>query len=241
MEKKYPIGQLRATIFAQPILNDEKNLNRIKELLKEKDYVYKAPNKILIQRNGQVEQTLSAVWAMVSKEMGTTIFFGPHKIDIIKSKFNVGNDTEEKFCEYAFSILRKIIERFSLTVTRIAYAPVYAINFTEDFSMQDINSRVYAKNKFKCRDVNNILFRQSYRVEENFSERDVLINYVVEASEGLNIVRDERKTTRQPVCNFSLDINTFQGGNYTFTLNEIGGFFKNVISYAEDFVYYFMG
>ncbi len=248
-----PIGEMRATVFTSPIVYDENNVKRVTELLSTDDgFVANQIKVTTVQivpglkiNVPTTQENVPTEWEMVSEKKMLRIHFGPQKIDIVKSKFTneqtIGYETS--FCDWAKDFFNKIIERFSLAPTRLAFAPTYAPDWTKDFNKKSFNAAIYKKEAFKDSDVANLLFKQVFRVKETLGDRDVLFNYVAEASEGQSVIENikNKSLTVKQMLNLSLDINTYQGNGIEFTMDEMIDFFNNAPKYAKDFLGYYIG
>ena len=236
-----PIGELRATVFSAPIIFDTKNVQRIKELLNPSDE-YRAIPLNQIQHHPSQEPVVLE-WEMVSDKNRSKLHFGPQKIDIIKSTFNAGEHSEDDFCKESCELFFSIIDRFMLSVTRIAYAPVYTPDWNADVKRDSFNQAVYNKNEFQGHPLSNILFKQAYIVPISLKGKKFDFNYVAEASEGQSIVHDIKKNslTITSMLNMSLDINSRQGVGYVFVKEEMKEFFNNAAEYGKQFLEYYLG
>lgn len=236
----YPIGELRATIFSAPIIYESKNIQRISEILNPADE-YKAMPLNSVQHANQEPVVLE--WEMVSKKNRSKLHFGPQKIDVIKSTFKEGEHSEDEFCKVSCELLFKIINRFHLSITRIAYAPVYIRDWDDAFTKASFNQLIYNKNEFQGYPLSNILFKQGYIVPILLNSKKYDFNYVAEASEGQSIVHDVQKNglTIRNMLNLSLDINSRQGAGYVFGENEMKEFFNNAADYGKQFLAYYLG
>lgn len=248
-----PIGEMRATVFTSPVVYDDNNEKRVMELLPSEDVFVANPIKVTtvqivpgLKINVPTAQdTVPTEWEMVSEKKMLRIHFGPQKIDIVKSKFT-GEQTlgyETAFCEWAGVFFNKIVERFSLVPTRLAFAPTYAPDWTKDFNKKSFNANIYKKEPFKQSEVANLLFKQVFRVKDTLGEKELLFNYVAEVSEGQSIIENEnnKSLTVKQMLNLSLDINTYQGNSVEFTLEEMSEFFRNTPRYAKEFLEYYVG
>lgn len=243
----YPTGEMRATIFTSPIAYDANNLKRVGELLPEDDGFI--PNQVpavqLIPGLNVPVPTggMPTEWELFSAKKQLRIHFGPQKIDVIKNTFKQEESVgyESILCKWALDFFIRIIERFSLTPTRLAFAPTYTPDWTKEFSRAMFNESVYNKAPFKSSSFANLLFKQVFRVNERLGDREVLFNYVAEASEGQNLIEapDKKSITVKQMLNLSLDINTFQAHGYVFSMNEVIDFFNKAPKYAEDFLAYY--
>lgn len=247
------IGEMRATVFTSPIVYDENNVKRVAELLPADDgFVANQIKVTTVQivpglkiNVPTAPGSVPTEWEMVSEKQMLRIHFGPQKIDIVKSKFTEQQTVgyEASFCEWARNFFIKIAERFSLVPTRFAFAPTYAPDWTRDFNRKSFNEAIYKKEAFKQSEIANLLFKQVFRVNEALCDRTILFNYVAEASEGQSVIENNKNkslTIRQ-MLNLSLDINTFQGNGYEFSIDELSDFFKNAPKYAKDFLGYYVG
>lgn len=248
-----PIGEMRATVFTSPIVYDDNNVKRVTDLLSVDDGFVANQIKVTTVQivpglKINVPATQGAVpteWEMVSEKKMLRIHFGPQKIDIIKSKFTDRETIgfEASFCDWAKDLFFKIVGRFSLIPTRLAFAPTYAPDWTKDFNKKSFNAAIYKKEAFKNSDVANLLFKQVFRVKESLGDRDILFNYVAEASEGQSVIENikNKSLTVKQMLNLSLDINTYQGNGIEFTMDEMIDFFNNAPKYAKDFLGYYIG
>lgn len=236
----YQIGELRATIFSAPIIYDSKNIQRISEFLNPDDG-YKAMPLNSIRHANQDPIVLE--WEMISKKNRSKLHFGPQKIDVIKSTFKEGEYSEDDFCRESCDLLLKIIDRFHLSISRIAYAPVYIIDWNDSFTKDSFNQLIYNKKEFKGHSLSNILFKQGYIVPILLNNKKYDFNYVAEASEGQSIVHDLRNNslTIRNMLNLSLDINSRQGAGYVFGEKEMEEFFNNAADYGKQFLDYYLG
>ena len=137
-------------------------------------------------------------------------------------------------------ICEGIIEKFQLIPTRLAYAPIYTPEFNKEFRRKDFLNKIYSVKEFNGSEVNTLLFKQGYLLNETISDKVYKINYVADVSEGQSI--EERHnpdgTTGlfiQPMLNLVLDINTRQGEGYTFTIDELEAFFNSCIEKAHKY------
>lgn len=245
------IGELRATVFTGPVVYDNPNLKRVSELLPEEDGFVPSqvtPIQFVPGLNIPVpvpQGGMPVEWEMFSQKTQFRIHFGPQKIDIVKSTFskNEVSGYELSFCSWASQIFEKIVNRFSLTPTRLAYAPTYTPDWTKDFPRQSFINSVYSKNEFKGEKLTNLLFKHVFRVKHELGTREVLFNYVAEASDGQALIQDEKnkKLNVKQMLNLSLDINTFQGSNLEFSKEDLKEFFEKATYYGQEFLEYYIG
>jgi len=247
------IGEMRATVFTSPIVYDENNVKRVTELLSADDGFVANPIKVasvqivpgLKINVPTASGSVPTEWEMISEKNKIRIHFGPQKIDIVKNTFSneqlIGY--EAAFCEWAREFFSKISERFALVLTRLAFAPTYTPDWTKEFNRKSFSAKIYKKEPFRDSDIANLLFKQVFRVKETVCERDVLFNYVAEASEGQSVVENikNKSLTVRQMLNLSLDINTYQGNATEYTLEELNEFFKNAPKYAKGFLEYYIG
>lgn len=236
----YPIGELRATIFSAPIIYESKNIQRISEILSSADEYNAMPLNSVKHAN---QDPIVLEWEMVSKKNRSKLHFGPQKIDVIKSPFREREHLEDEFCKDSYELLFKIIDRFHLSISRIAYAPVYIIDWNDSFTKESFNQLIYKKKEFQGCPLSNILFKQGYIVPIELNSKKYDFNYVAEASEVQSIVHDVRNNslTIRNMLNLSLDINSRQGLRYVFGEKEMNEFFNNAADYGKQFLAYYLG
>lgn len=245
------IGELRATVFTGPIVYESNNLQRVTELLPVDDGFVPSqvtPMQFIPGLNIPIpisQGNMPTEWEMFSAKTQYRIHFGPQKIDIVKNSFKAEEQIgyENNFCEWAKDFFERIIARFSLTPTRLAFAPTYTPEWTKNFKKQEFNDSIYKKTMFKESPLEGLLFKQVYRVDELLGDRSVKFNYVAEASEGQSISENiqNKSLTIKQMLNLSLDINTFQGNDIVFNIDELKDFFNNAPTYAKEFLEYYLG
>jgi len=242
------VGELRATVFVSPIVYDASNLQRVISVLTAEDGYM--PNIVPPPINGlplpptlQMQipnQGVPLDWEMASQKTNLRVHFGPQKIDILKSSHKASATLEEDFCSEACRIFNGIIEKFQLIPTRLAYAPVYTLEFDKSFKRSDFLNKAFALNKFEGADLNTLLFKQGFVINEQINDKQYKMNYVADASEGQRIdeKQDENGKTSlflHSMLNLALDINTRQGEGYSFTIQELDAFFSNCIAWAHKY------
>lgn len=245
------VGELRATVFVSPIIYDAANLQRVQSVLTADDGYM--PNIVPPPMGGiplpiQMQlpnQGIPLDWEMASQKTNLRVHFGPQKIDVLKSTHKASPTLEEDFCKEAGRILKGIIEKFQLIPTRLAYAPIYTPEFSRTFKRSDFLNKVYTLNKFDGADLNTLLFKQGFLLNEAINGRIVKMNYVADASEGQSIEeqQDEQGVKRliiHSMLNLALDINTRQGEGYSFSIQELEEFFSSCIAWAHKYRDYYV-
>ena len=245
------VGELRATVFVSPIIYDANNLQRVQSVLtSEEGYM---PNIVPPPMGGlplplQMQLPNHGIpldWEMASQKTNFRIHFGPQKIDVLKSAHTPSPSLEEDFCKEACHFLKGIIEKFQLIPTRLAYAPVYTPEFDKTFKRSDFLNKTFALNKFGGADLNTLLFKQGFLLNEIINGKTYKMNYVADASEGQSIEEqhDDKGMTKlivHSMLNLALDINTRQGEGYSFTIQELEEFFSTCIDWAHKYRDYYV-
>lgn len=202
------IVQLRSTIFLQQNIGyTPENAAQFQILLLPNSKVYGIPQPgvPMLGINPTIPQ-YGLPWRIFEKcEDGSeyNIAFQPGKIDIILAKeADYNTNIEVKFCQQSIMWFNKILDALEgHLVTRIAYAPLYAINKDGRYSgdafwdsilkktvfdgtqMQDVNLQFLLKQliKFGDREIHmNLLYnlfdgKQSKTVDNNLVIKDVLL------------------------------------------------------------------
>lgn len=240
------VGELRATVFVSPIVYDASNLQRVQTILTaEEGYM---PNIVPPPIGGlplplQMQlpnQSIPLDWEMASRKTNLRVHFGPQKIDVLKSTHTASHMLEEDFCKEACRIFKGVIEKFQLIPTRLAYAPIYTPEFDKTFKRSYFLNKTYKLNKFEEADLNTLLFKHGFLLNEKINGKSYKMNYVADASEGQSIEeqQDDKGTTRLVVhsmLNLALDINTRQGEGYSFTIQEMEEFYSSCIAWAHKY------
>ena len=237
------IGQLRGTIFA-PL-----NIGYTPETYKEfcdlllpgaKALSANQPEMIVPGFNPNMPQ-YGLPWRLFKKAQGDegdyNIVFLPGKIDIIYTKDTpYGTDTEEKFCELCTNLFNRILAKHdNLKVTRIAYAPLYAVR-------QDADGSDYVWSRFikrtaidgiRLQDVN---FSFLLKKEIEFNGRTIQMNLLHNISDGVQIKHNGSDNTTQKVVLLQLDLNSIPEQTLTLDSNGVKDFFKQITKVRENLV-----
>lgn len=237
------LTDLRATMFASPILYNAANLKKVTDLFDPADgYVPTTLGFPFTPGLGAQlpQQGQNLEWEMLSQTKSIRIHFGPQKIDILKLVIEGVEGQEIAFCNESTDIFTMIVEAFNLVPIRLAFAPTYNANFTNDFTISDFNDSLYAKKTFEGTSVNNCLFKQSYRLGETLNSRQVPFNYVMDGANGQQFIPKEATTEIHSIISFGLDINTVQGIGLTFSLSDLKAFFLASPLYSEKFLNFYI-
>lgn len=107
------LGEMRATIFASPIVYDPSNLQRVTSVLKPGEgYMPNVEPPAFVNtpfpfQVPQPNQTIPLDWGMVSQKTNFRVHFGPQKIDVPKSTHTASPTLEEDCSNLRRSIYQK--------------------------------------------------------------------------------------------------------------------------------------
>lgn len=240
MMTKIDMSEMRATIFAPPIFYNTENLKKLLSVLPEEDSFTPRIFDTIPGTSIQFQFETSFIeWEMFSNKKNVRIHFSPQKIDIFQS-FNhiieTGNTTEKGFCLYSCDLFKTIIKTFSITPTRLAFAPIYYQKKSNDNAFGEFYSSIFKKCTYDNISMNSCSFRQAFRLNKKIGERSIDYNYVIDVLNELRAEIKDNKQTLYPVLSFKLDINTVQESSYKFNNEELDLFFGLVTDYAKSFL-----
>lgn len=243
MKEKMFIGQLRGTIFA-PL-----NIGYTPETYKEfselllpgaKALSANQPEMIVPGFNPNMPQ-YGLPWRLFKKaqndEGDFNIVFLPGKIDIIYTKdIPYGTDAEEKFCEQCTDWFIKILSKHDdLNVTRIAYAPLYAVKLDADGS-DSVWARFIKRTAIDGIGLQDVNFNFLLKKEIEFNESTIQMNLLHNISDGVQIKQNGSENITQKVVLFQLDLNSIPEQPLSLDSNGLRDFFKQITKVRENLV-----
>ena len=206
------IAQLRGTIFvSQYIGYTPENANKFKGLLLPDSIVCSAP-EIIAQGGIPTSPQYGMSWRLFKKDNvdgDYNIVFLPGRIDIILTKdAKYRDETEINFCKKCVDWFSKIMKEISIPiVTRIAYAPLYAIRY-EDGTYDARWDGLLKKTVYDgipMRDVNfNFLLKRVI----NICGKEIEMNLLHNISDGVQIRVGAESQQQIQVVLLQLDINS---------------------------------
>ena len=234
------IVQLRGTIFAPlSIVYTPENFTTFSEMLLPgaKAYAANPPEMMPPGVNPHLPQ-YGLPWRLFKKEKDEgeyNIVFLPGKLDIILTKdVEYGDDIEKKFCNLCIDWFAKILSsQGSITVNRIAYAPLYAIkliNINSDSVWGSFLKRTVLDGT-PIQDVNyNFLLKR----ETLFDDLKIQMNFLHNFSDGIQIRQAENKI--QKVVLFQLDMNSIPEIPLTLNSTGVKKFFDGILKVKNSLV-----
>lgn len=227
------IAQLRGTIFvSQYIGYTPENANKFRELLLPDSTAYSAPEIIVPGVNPTAPQ-YGMSWRLFKKcgDNGDyNIVFLPGKIDIILTKdAKYGDETEMNFCKKCADWFSKIMKEISISiVTRIAYAPLYAIRY-EDGTYDTRWESLLKKTVYDGTPMRDVNFSFLLKRVINICGKEVEMNLLHNISDGVQIkVRAETQQQIQVVL-LQLDINSTPEKSIDLDAGGVNKFFDGGI------------
>ena len=234
------IAQLRGTIFmSQTIGYTTENANKFMKLLLPESDVYSAP-EIIMPGVNPTEPQYGMPWRLSKKgdDGGDyNIVFLPSKIDIILTKdAKYGDETEMNFCKKCANWFTTIMKEISIsTVTRIAYAPLYAIRYEE--GMYDarweglLKKTIYDGTPMRDVNFNFLLKRVIY-----FSGKEIEMNLLHNISDGFQIKMGAGGQQQVQVLLLQLDLNSTREKSINLDAEGIKHFFDGILEVKENLI-----
>ena len=234
MELKLNIDKLRGTIFTQQINYSPDFVNALSEVLP--GYI---PSFLTVLPQNNPNAVIPNFWEMVNPITGEHIQFNNSKIDIIIGRnSSYSSDVVIAFAEHCSTIFERILSVTGQNSNRLAIAPTFTCN-DSDQDIKRFAKTIFAKNQFKLANIDNCVFNNIYRVNENINGQDILINYLanfyvtnrVDLVEGKNIVKE--------ILTIDFDINTFANESYLFNIDAMKAFFTKSPQMCKDYLEFF--
>lgn len=230
------IVQLRSTIFLQQNIGyTPENAAKFQALLLPNSKVYGIPQPgvPMLGVNPIIPQ-YGLPWRIFEKsEDGSeyNIAFQPGKIDIILAKeADYNTNIEEKFCQKSITWFNIILDALNgLFVTRIAYAPLYAINKDGRYAGDAFWNCLLKKTVFdgtQMQDVNlQFLLKQLIK----FGDREIQMNLLYNIFDG----KQSKTVDNNPVINdvllMQLDLNSIPEIILNMDKKGVADFFNAIL------------
>ena len=158
------------------------------------------------------------------------ILFQPGKIDIILAKeAPYSSNIESAFCKQSIEWFSKVLNHINQLVTRIAYAPLYAIQIDEDFTSINYWSQFFRKTAYSGTELKDINFSFLLKRLEKFDEREIQMNFLHQLSDGTATKVTGNTTTVQNVVLFQLDLNSVPEKSLDLNTEGVASFFNNIV------------
>ena len=236
------IVQLRSTIFLpQNIGYTPENEERFKNMIMPTAKVYGImPQGIpMLGVNPNLPQ-FGMPWRLFWKTENHeeyNVAFHPGKIDIILTKeFPYGNSEEVSFCNKCSELFSKILGAFSnINVTRIAYAPLYAIK-RDSVLNNSIWNNLLNISLFENKNPRDINFSFLFKKIINIENKEIEINLLHNLFDGNQIKNNGRIQEVIDVLLFQLDFNSVPETMLSLGDTGIREFFKDIIQIKNDLV-----
>jgi len=234
MDFIFKLTEQRATIFVAPISYNLQNLETIKGIVnsyEKKLLPINMSRSLPFAPISNVKMTSRQPifeWGLLSEDYSFQIHFDPQKIDIIECK---KNNEATSFCNKCSNIFEEIQKNFDTKITRLAYAPRYQMEYSDE-KVTLLNNQIYKKT-FNGYNMINFELRQAYMIPTKLEQKDIALYYNVQ---GSIIKNPEKGSSIEHVVDLLFDINTKPKKNYTFIPAEIRSFFKQSPDFAASFL-----
>lgn len=243
MKENLTIAQLRSTIFVPfNIGYTPENFNSFRDLLLPgaKSYGVNIPEMIISGQNPNLPQ-YGMPWRLFKKcdnEGDYNIVFSQGKIDVILSKdVKYGADIEEEFCKKCVDWFSKILEKQEQRiVTRVAYAPLYAIRLEENTKSDVVWSRLLKQTIVDGTPIQDVNLNYLLKREISFDGNVIQMNLLHSISDGMQIKQDESGQKTYQVVLLQLDLNSIPEKILNLDSKGINGFFTEILNVKKDLI-----
>ncbi len=236
------IVQLRGTIFVPlNVSYTPENAAKFRELLLPDARAYNAiaPERIVPGVNPNTPQ-YGMPWRLFKKvdnEGDYNIVFLPDKIDIILNKdVRYGDDTESNFCKKCIDWFTKILLALgNPSVSRIAYAPLYAIRL-DKLSSDYVWSKWLKGSTVNGSTMQDINLNYLLKREVCFSDRKIQMNLVHNITDGIQVLQGEEGNPVHKVVLVQFDLNSIPESPLTLDCSGIKVFFEGILGVKNNLV-----
>lgn len=169
-------------------------------------------------------------WQMVRDDF--SIQFFPNKIDIVQNKILLKEDEEDFFKNNAIDVFEKIMKIYDIkTAKRLAYAPIYAIDNSEDFSVEEYLNKLVNISSFMEKSPQEIVLNINYKIEY----KGFHMNFLSKISEGTKSMTKDSNVISKCVV-IDLDLNTIAEEVKDFNIDNIKLFFDTIGNTKKDYI-----
>lgn len=242
MKEKMAIAQLRGTIFAPINIGyTPENFNKFSEMLLPGAKPCNAnPPEMMIPGINPNQPQYGMPWRLFKKdaiEGDLNIVFLPGKIDIILTKDVVyGGEEEKNFCKKCTELFGRILDTHKeATVSRIAYAPLYAIKL-DDISAESVWGGFLKRTVIDGTPIQDVNYSFLLKREVPFNGKPVQMNFLHSFSDGMQIRQTGSNSVSQKVVLFQLDLNSIPESPLAFDLEGVKDFFSGILEIKDNLV-----
>ena len=243
MKEKMTVVQLRSTIFLQQNIGyTPENAEQFKQLLMPDCKIYGiAPAGVPMLGVNPAMPMYGMPWRLFKKiDNGDeyNIAFQPGKIDIVLAKEEVyGSNIEKIFCDQSIKWFTSILEtQGDMQVTRIAYAPLYAIFKDKDQNSDAIWNLWLKKTVFdgvQSKDINlSFLLKRLIK----FGDTEIQMNLLHNIFDGKQTRNDNDLQTVRDVLLLQLDLNSVPDKILSLGIEGVSSFFNGILDIKNKLV-----
>lgn len=246
MKDKLVVSQLRGTIFAPINIGfTQDNYNTFRDLLLPDAKALNAgsPEMVMPGINPNIPQ-YGMPWRLFKKcgeEGEYNVVFLPGKIDIVLAKdVNYGGDTESVFCAKCVDWFSKIMNKQGdeTKVSRIAYAPTYAIKL-EDMPAEMVWGSLLKNTMMDGTVLQDVNLSFLLKRPIMFGGKEVQMNLLYSFADGMQIKpNNEGGQIVKPVVMFQLDINSIPEASLSLDTQGVKDFFNGILETKNHLVDY---
>jgi hypothetical protein len=244
MKKKLVTVQLRSTIFLQQNIGyTPENATQFQKLLgiaDSKVYGIPQPGAPILGVNPMTPQ-FGMPWRLFQKEdngFEYNVAFQPGKIDIVLAKQAVySEDIETAFCKKSAEWFSKILDiQTGVSVQRIAYAPLYAIEKSKDDDGSELWNKLLKKIVYDGSPAQDIDLQFVLKKQISFNGKEIQMNFLHHFFDG-NLTEGNGATqVIRNVLLFQLDLNSVVERPLSLDKDGMIGFYNGIIDIKNDLI-----
>lgn len=241
MKERLAIVQLRASIFAPLNISfTPENFTTFSGLLLPESKAFNANTQgVIVPRMNPNNPQYGMPWRLFKKteDGDINIVFLPGKVDIILTKdANYSDGVEDMFCNKCINWFKEIIEtQGSITVNRIAYAPLYSIKL-DGIPTDTVWNGILKKtvvDGVRLQDINlSFLLKREIVFNNNSIQMNLLHSY----SDGMQIRTDEDGEKAYPVLLLQLDLNSIPEKPLSLNADGVKDFFNGILEVKDNLI-----
>lgn len=234
------IIQLRGTIFLPTVIGySQANVDKYRTVLEESvvaplpatTIIPLIPLGIQLPQDSTLQE--NGPWQLIKGAL--RVVFSPNKVDIILDSVNTKGSTEADFCQTCSTIFNKILEKSSVSSSRLAFAPTYAKDPDETFDAQCFWGTMLANSTYGGATIEDVNLTSNYRVSKKINSENVVINFRSVFSDAVRNIAPGVTIKGSVMINFDINTAVIPNKTTSFTQPDVDDFFANVHKWSDDF------
>lgn len=223
------IVQLRGTIFlAISIGYSEENKKKYASLLPGSQVQPVMPPFQVAGMFLQGQMSMGGPWQLVKD--GVSIIFGPNQVDIIENRSNDRINSEKAFVSFCINVFSTITREVEYN-TRMAYAPLFAMDEDDSFKCNEWWSTMFASLSQGGASMQDINLTYVLKKGLDLNNKKVTLNMHHKIYDGYKYNESHQVLNKSIMIN--LDINTVPQNDIKLEANDVPVFFDKAMKEKE--------